>query len=60
MNDFKVGDLVNHRRDYLVPGLGLVVSVLPESAIVTWLKAGYQARHENHWLVKAEVRGHEI
>jgi len=38
----------------------LVVSVLPESAIVTWLKAGYQARHENHWLVKAEVRGHEI
>ena len=53
MNDFKVGDLVNHRRDYLVPGLGLVVSVLPESAIVTWLKAGYQARHEKHWLALA-------
>jgi len=57
VNDLKVGDLVNHRRDYLVPGLGLVVSVLPESAIVTWLKAGYQARHEKHWLVIAEVRG---
>ena len=57
MNDLKVGDLVNHRRDYLVPGLGLVVSVLPESATVTWLKAGYQARHEKHWLTKAEVRG---
>ena len=24
---------------------------------VTWLKAGYQARHEKHWLVIAEVRG---
>ena len=57
MNDLKVGDLVNHRRDYLVPGLGLVVSVLPESATVTWLKAGYQARHEKHLLTKAEVRG---
>mgnify|MGYP003121169648 FL=1 len=57
MNDLKVGDLVTHRRDYLVRGLGLVVSVLPESATVTWLKAGYQARHEKHWLVKEEVRG---
>mgnify|MGYP003122116439 FL=1 len=57
MNDLKVGDLVTHRRDYLVPGLGLVVSVLPESATVAWLKAGYQSRHEKHWLMKAEVRG---
>ena len=57
MNDLKVGDLVTHRRDYLVPGLGLVARVLPESVTVTWLKAGYQARHEKHWLVKAEVRG---
>ena len=57
MNDLKVGDLVTHRRDYLVRGLGLVVSVLPESATVSWLKAGYQARHEKHWLTKAEVEG---
>ena len=57
MDNFEVGDLVVSGRDYLVPGLGLVVSVLPESATVTWLKAGYQARHEKHWLTKAEVRG---
>ena len=57
MNDLKVGDLVTHRRDYLVRGLGLVVSVLPESAIVSWLKAGYQARHEKHWLTKVEDEG---
>ena len=57
MNDLKVGDLVTHRRDYLVRGLGLVVSVLPESATVTWLKAGYQARHEKHWMMNAEDEG---
>jgi hypothetical protein len=53
------GDIVRHWHDdrHLVRGLGLVVSVLPESATVLWLKAGYQARHENHWLVKVEVRG---
>jgi hypothetical protein len=51
------GDIVRHRRDYLVRGLGLVVEVLPESATVLWFRVGYQARHENHWLVKVEVEG---
>ena len=51
------GDIVRHRQNYLVPGLGLVVSVTPESATVTWFNAGYQARHENRWLVKVEERG---
>ena len=52
------GDIVRHLAPGAgVLGLGLVVEVLPESATVLWLKAGYQSRHENHWLAKVEVGG---